>query len=44
VRIEDDVLVTGDNPEVLSKSLISSAEEIEQWMNSSEGRPVEPLR
>jgi Xaa-Pro aminopeptidase len=44
VRIEDDVLVTGDNPEVLSKALISSAEEIEQWMNSSEGRPVEPLR
>ena len=34
VRIEDDVLVTQGEPEVLSAGLIKDAEEIERWMQA----------
>ncbi|MCE2846489.1 MAG: aminopeptidase P family protein [Sphingobacteriales bacterium] len=34
VRIEDDVLVTDSDPDVMSKALISKSEEIEAWMKS----------
>jgi Xaa-Pro aminopeptidase len=33
IRIEDDVLVTEDGYEVLSKDIMKTVEEIEEYMN-----------
>ncbi len=35
VRIEDDVLVTPDGPEVLSAALVKDPDEIERWMQAA---------
>jgi Xaa-Pro aminopeptidase len=35
VRIEDDVLVTRDGPEVLSASLVKDPDDIERWMSAA---------